>query len=34
MDIMIRSGQLQDYEDVSKIMNQVQELHVKMRPDI
>lgn len=34
MDIMIRSGQLKDYEDVLKIMNQVQELHVKWRPDI
>lgn len=34
MEIMIRNGKTDDYQEVSKIMNQVQALHVKWRPDI
>lgn len=34
MEINIRNGKTEDYESVSKIMNQVQGLHVEWRPDI
>lgn len=34
MEIIIRHGTLEDYKSVTKIMNQVQALHVNWRPDI
>ena len=33
MEVIVRLPRLQDYERVSKIMNQVQQLHVEWRPD-
>lgn len=34
MDCVIRKAELDDYEQVLKIMNQAQQLHVEWRPDI
>ena len=34
MDIHIRNAEKTDYKAVSRIMNQVQEMHVAWRPDI
>ena len=34
MEVIVRLPRLQDYERVSKIMNQVQQLHVEWRPDV
>lgn len=34
MKAFIRNAEMKDYEAVTKIMNQVQETHVKWRPDI
>ena len=34
MKAFIRNAEMKDYEAVTKIMNQVQEMHVKWRPDI
>ena len=34
MDIHIRNAEKTDYKAVSRIMNQVQEMHVEWRPDI
>lgn len=34
MEIEIRKFELQDYDRVSEIMNQVQKLHVNWRPDV
>lgn len=34
MEVIVRSPRLQDYERVSKIMDQVQQLHVEWRPDV
>ena len=34
MNIAVRKAEIEDFEDFSRIMNQVQELHVKWRPDI
>ena len=34
MDIHIRNAEKTDYKAVSRIMNQVQEMHVTWRPDI
>ena len=34
MNIVVRKAEIEDFEDFSRIMNQVQELHVKWRPDI
>ena len=34
MEVIIRLPRLQDYERVSKIMDQVQQLHVEWRPDV
>ena len=34
MEVIVRLPRLQDYERVSKIMDQVQQLHVEWRPDV
>ena len=34
MEVVVRLPRLQDYERVSKIMDQVQQLHVEWRPDV
>lgn len=34
MEVIVRLPKLQDYERVSKIMDQVQQLHVEWRPDV
>lgn len=34
MEVIVRLPRLQDYERVSKIMDQVQRLHVEWRPDV
>lgn len=34
MKVIVRLPRLQDYERVSKIMDQVQQLHVEWRPDV
>ena len=34
MDVIVRLPRLQDYERVSQIMDQVQQLHVEWRPDV
>ena len=34
MEVIVRLPRLQDYERVSQIMDQVQQLHVKWRPDV
>ena len=34
MEVIVRLPRLQDYERVSQIMDQVQQLHVEWRPDI
>ena len=34
MEVIIRLPRLQDYERVSQIMDQVQQLHVEWRPDV
>ena len=34
MEVIVRLPSLQDYERVSKIMDQVQQLHVEWRPDV
>ena len=33
-EVMIRKAIKSDYESVTKIMSQVQDMHVKWRPDI
>ena len=34
MEVIVRLPRLQDYERVSKIMDQVQQIHVEWRPDV
>ena len=34
MEVIVRLPRLQDYERISKIMDQVQQLHVEWRPDV
>lgn len=34
MEVIVRLPRLQDYERVSRIMDQVQQLHVEWRPDV
>ena len=34
MEVIVRLPRLQDYERVSQIMDQVQQLHVEWRPDV
>lgn len=34
MEIVIRLAELQDYDRLSNIMDQVQELHAELRPDV
>lgn len=34
MDFTVRKAVMKDYESVIKIMNQVQQMHVDLRPDI